>query len=144
MRNVRIDNEAGAQETLFQWAGYQTGKYPELKLLHHIPNGGKRDKLTATNLKRQGVKAGVPDICLPVARGGYFGLYIELKVGSNKPTKLQNEWLCNLNKQGYLAVVCYGWREAAEMIETYLKLATIKRTDNKLDTATTEILKPLA
>lgn len=144
MRNVRIDNEAGAQETLFQWTEYQASKYPELKLLYHIPNGGKRDKLTAINLKRQGVKTGVPDICLPVARGGYFGLYIELKVGSNKPTKLQNEWLCNLNKQGYLAVVCYGWREAAEMIETYLRLATIKRTDNKPDTATTEILKPLA
>jgi hypothetical protein len=120
MRNVRIDNEAGAQETLFQWAEYQASKYPELKLLYHIPNGGKRDKVTAINLKRQGVKAGVPDICLPVARGGYFGLYIELKVGSNKPTKLQNEWLCNLNKQGYLATVCYGWQQAAEILVAYL------------------------
>nr|DAZ76371.1 MAG TPA: Nuclease [Caudoviricetes sp.] len=121
MRNVRIDNEAGAQETLFQWAEYQASKYPELKLLYHIPNGGKRDKVTAINLKRQGVKAGVPDICLPVARGGYFGLYIELKVGSNKPTKLQNEWLCNLNKQGYLATVCYGWQQAAEILVAYLE-----------------------
>lgn len=121
MRNVRIDNEAGAQETLFQWAEYQASKYPELKLLYHIPNGGKRDKVTAINLKRQGVKAGVPDICLPVARGGYFGLYIELKVGSNKPTKLQNEWLCNLNKQGYLATVCYSWQQAAEILMAYLE-----------------------
>ena len=121
MRNVRIDNEAEAQETLFQWAEYQASKYPELKLLYHIPNGGKRDKVTAINLKRQGVKAGVPDICLPVARGGYFGLYIELKVGSNKPTKLQNEWLCNLNKQGYLATVCYGWQQAAEILVAYLE-----------------------
>ena len=121
MRNVRIDNEAGAQETLFQWAEYQASKYPELKLLYHIPNGGKRDKVTAINLKRQGVKAGVPDICLPVAGGGYFGLYIELKVGSNKPTKLQNEWLCNLNKQGYLATACYGWQQAAEILVAYLE-----------------------
>mgnify|MGYP004433785991 CR=1 FL=1 len=43
----------------------------------------QRDARTAANLKRQGVKAGVPDLHLPVARGGYNGLYIELKVGSN-------------------------------------------------------------
>lgn len=57
MRNVRIDNEAGAQETLFNWAQYQYARYPELELLYHIPNGGKRDARTAANLKRQGVKA---------------------------------------------------------------------------------------
>lgn len=126
MRNVRIDNEAGAQETLFQWVGYQQRKYPELKLLYHIPNGGKRDMRTATNLKRQGVKAGVPDLHLPVARGGYHGLYIELKVGSNKATNYQKEWLAELTKQGYLAVVCYGWQQAAEQLVNYLELDTAK------------------
>lgn len=140
MRNVRIDNEAGAQETLFQWAEYQTNKYPELRLLYHIPNGGKRDKVTAINLKRQGVKAGVPDLFLPVARGGFFGLYIELKVGSNKPTKLQNEWLCNLNKQGYLAVVCYGWQQAAEILVAYLECTTMKL----IKQADKQVLQPLA
>lgn len=39
MRNVRIDNEAGAQETLFNWTQYQYARYPELELLYHIPNG---------------------------------------------------------------------------------------------------------
>lgn len=127
MRNVRIDNEAGAQETLFQWVGYQQRKYPELKLLYHIPNGGKRDVRTAVNLKRQGVKAGIPDLHLPVARGGYHGLYIELKVGSNKATNYQKEWLAELTKQGYLAVVCYGWQQAAEQLVNYLELDTVKR-----------------
>lgn len=126
MRNVRIDNEVGAQETLFQWVGYQQRKYPELKLLYHIPNGGKRDVRTAVSLKRQGVKAGVPDLHLPVARGGYHGLYIELKVGSNKATNYQKEWLAELTKQGYLAVVCYGWQEAAEQLVNYLELDIAK------------------
>lgn len=134
MRNVRIDNEAGAQETLFNWTQYQYARYPELELLYHIPNGGKRDARTAANLKRQGVKAGVPDLHLPVARGGYHGLYIELKVGSNKPTQLQKKWLSSLNEQGYLAVVCYGWQEAAEQLINYLELETaagsIKNIDN--------------
>ncbi len=52
-----------------------------------MPNGGKRDKATAAVLKRQGVKAGVPDIMLPAARAGYHGLYIELKAGENTTTK---------------------------------------------------------
>lgn len=113
-RNVRIDKEGGAQEMLFRWITYQLDEYPELALLYHIPNGGKRDAKTATILKRQGVKAGVPDLHLPVARGGYHGLYIELKVGDNTTTKKQKDWIRELNKQGYLAVVCYGWDEAAK------------------------------
>lgn len=129
MRNVRIDTEAGTQEALFQWAQYQLGRYPELKLLYHIPNGGKRDARTATALKRQGVKAGVPDLHLPVARGGYHGLYIELKVGNNKATALQKDWIKELTKQGYLAVVCYGWQEAAEQLVNYLELDTARYAD---------------
>lgn len=82
--------------------------------------GRKRDKRTAVALKRQGVKAGVPDICLPVARNGYHGLYIELKAGKNKATKNQEKWQVFLNDQGYYAVICYGWREAAKVIEEYL------------------------
>ena len=55
--------------------------------VYHIPNGGTRNKIEAANLKRQGVKSGVPDLCFPLARGKYHGLYIEMKVDSNKTTK---------------------------------------------------------
>ena len=82
------------------------------------------DAKTATILKRQGVKAGVPDLHLPVARGGYHGLYIELKVGDNTTTKKQKDWIRELNKQGYLAVVCYGWDEAAKQLLDYLETGT--------------------
>lgn len=74
MRNFRLDDESGHQEALFEWAAYHMDCMPELEYMHHIPNGGKRDKRTAVALKRQGVKAGVPDICLPVARNGYHGV----------------------------------------------------------------------
>lgn len=122
MRNVRIDNEAGAQEALFSWIAYQLGKYPELELAYHIPNGGKRNAREAANLKRQGVKAGVPDIHLPVARGRYHGLYIELKVGRNTQTEKQKEWQRKLTEQGYLSIVCYGWQDAAEHMVSYLEM----------------------
>lgn len=89
MRNFRLDDESGHQEALFSWAAYRTGLMPELQYMYHVPNGGKRDAATAVALKRQGVKAGVPDIMLPAARAGYHGLYIELKAGKNTTTKKQ-------------------------------------------------------
>lgn len=120
MRNFRLDSESGHQEALFSWAEYQYGRMPELEYMHHIPNGGKRDAATATALKRQGVKAGVPDIHLPAPRGNYHGLYIELKAGKNTTTENQKRWLKYLWGQGYYTAVCYGWQVAAELIEKYL------------------------
>lgn len=113
-------SEAQEQIFLFQWANLARCKYPELELMHHIPNGGKRNAREAVSLKRQGVKAGVPDICLPVPRGKYHGLYIELKVGNNKTSSHQNKWINKLREQNYYVEVCYGWRAAQEVIENYL------------------------
>lgn len=120
MRNFKLEDESGHQEALFSWAGYQAGRMTELEYMHHVPNGGKRDAATATALKRQGVRAGVPDICLPAPKGKYHGLYIELKAGKNTTTKNQKRWLGYLQQQGYFTAVCYGWQAAAGLIETYL------------------------
>ena len=112
--------EASEQIKLFNWAEFAKGRYPCLELLHHIPNGGSRDKREAHNLKLQGVKSGVPDICLPVPSGKYHGLYIEMKYGENKPTENQTRWLTLLCKNGYCTAVCYNWEEARKVIENYL------------------------
>ena len=71
--------ESEEQEALFEWAAIEAGAKRELELLYHIPNEGKRSGRAGAALLRQGLKRGVPDICLPVARGGYHALYIELK-----------------------------------------------------------------
>lgn len=119
---VRVEPyESEEQEALFQWAEAMSGKYPCLKLMYHVPNGGHRSAAVAGKLKAEGVKAGVPDICLPSARGGYHGLYIELKAGKNTATKEQKEWLSALSEEGYKAVVCRGWVKAAEEIKKYLE-----------------------
>lgn len=116
-------NEAKEQETLMQWAALQSKHYPMLELLFHIPNGGSRNVVEAVNLKKQGVKAGVPDLCLPVARGGFHGLYIELKANKNQASEKQKYWLEQLNKQGYKAIVCWGFEQAVEAITKYLEEA---------------------
>lgn len=118
------------QINLFRWATLQESKYPELILLHHIPNGGKRSITTAKRLKMEGVKSGVPDICLPVSRGGYNGMYIELKAGKNKTSENQDFWLTELSKQGYYCNVCWGWEEASKKILNYLKGA--ERRENNI------------
>ena len=110
------------QAALFEWAALMERKYPELRLLHSIPNGGYRPPKTAAILKATGVKAGVPDICLPVARGGYHGLYIELKrLNGGYLSSAQAIWLNNLAKQGYRAVCCKGFEAARDELLTYLK-----------------------
>lgn len=113
-------NEDNEQMILFRWAAMQSGKFPELELLYHIPNGGKRNKAEAARFKSMGVKSGVPDLHLPVAMGGYHSLYIELKAANGKVSANQSEWLAALNQQGNKAVVCYGWEQAAQVIKDYL------------------------
>ena len=112
--------ESLEQQALFRWAAFSEGKYPSLRLMYHIPNEGVRTKANGARLKAEGMKAGVPDICLPCARGGYHGLYIELKAGKNKPTKNQEQWISDLNAEGYCACVCWGWEAAQKVIEMYL------------------------
>ena len=118
----RTQHEAAEQEALFEWAEWVTGKIPDIDLLYHIPNGGSRHPKEAANLKRQGVKAGVPDLCLPAPRGELHGLYIEMKAGKNKPTDLQEKWIERLRGNGYQVEVCYSWQEASRVIMRYLKL----------------------
>ena len=124
MRNSRlpVPTEAQEQITLINWAELQSGKYPELKLLYHVPNGSSRSKAEAGRLRAEGVKAGVPDLCLPVPRGKYLGLYCELKrQRGGRASDNQVEWLDALSKQGYQVALCRGWEAAAETILKYLQ-----------------------
>ena len=114
--------ESAEQEQLFRWAETQAAAYPELERMYHIPNGGKRNKVVAAKLKRQGVKRGVPDIHLPAPRYGYHGLYIELKRQSEGEVSAdQADWIEYLAREGYVAAVCHGWYEAAQLIMRYLR-----------------------
>ncbi len=118
-----VPSESVEQICLFRWAGYSERMYPELKLMYHIPNGGKRNITTAKRLKAEGVKAGVPDIHLPVSRGKYHSLYIEMKkIKGNTTSENQDFWIEALEEQGNRAVVCHGWEEASRTIIAYLEL----------------------
>lgn len=113
--------ESAEQQNLLRWSLWAEAKYPELCLLYHVPNEGKRSRAVGGRLKAEGLKPGVPDLCLPVARGGFHGLYIELKAQGGKVTANQEKWIAELTVQGYLAKVCVGFESAQRLIESYLK-----------------------
>lgn len=119
-------HEEAHQIALFEWVERVRARYPLLKLLHHIPNGGLRHKAVAGRLKAMGAKAGVPDLCLPVPRHGHYGLYIELKRPASSgsragtTTSQQRSWIDELREQGYAVKVAFGWEEAAAILEGYL------------------------
>lgn len=82
-------SEDTEQILFMMWCRRHEDQYPQLKWIHHIPNGGRRDKKEAATLKQMGVKAGVADIYFPYPSGQYIGMYMEMKFGTNVPSKEQ-------------------------------------------------------
>ena len=95
-------------------------KYPELALLYHTANERKCSVYQGVHFKRMGVKSGIPDLHLPVARKGYHSLYIELKSKNGRLSDSQKWWLDKLSEQGHLCMVCRGPKEAFEQLVRYL------------------------
>lgn len=129
--------EAAHQTALFCWCAMNMARFPELEWMHHIPNGGGRGStkkhamIVGGQLKAQGVKKGVSDICLPVKRGQWSGLYIEMKKPTERPqregskggvSEEQIAFGAFVQGQGFGFVVCYSWDEAAKIIEQYLEV----------------------
>lgn len=116
-------SEEAEQMAVIAWADAHAARWPELAFLLHIPNGGARNAVTGARLKAQGVRRGVPDLGLFVPRGGYHGLFIELKRAgpSSRLSPEQKNWVQWLRGQGYCAEVCYGADEAIAALEAYLE-----------------------
>jgi len=117
----KAGTEHGHQMALFQWARQSEDDYPELKWMYAIPNGGLRTPAQAAALKAEGVKAGVSDICLPVSRHSYHGLYIEMKKPGGKESAPQIEFGEFLRSQGYLYQCCDHWELARDVIINYMQ-----------------------
>lgn len=116
-------SEDTEQINVVQWAEWNVKRYPELKWLHHVPNGGSRNKQEAVKLKQMGVKTGVSDLCLPYPKGIYCGLYIEMKYGNGTRQPTQKEFLSDMAAAGHFVVTCYSAEEAVKVIEEYCKLS---------------------
>ena len=123
MRSLK-KTEHSEQVALFEWAKANESRHLQLGLMFAIPNGGKSAVIRGLRMVKEGLKKGVPDICLSVPRNGKHGLFIELKVGKNKPSKNQLWWIHSLRAEGYAVGVCWGFDEARDAIIKYLGIET--------------------
>jgi len=114
------DAEHTLQVGLVQWFKLQYREYAGL--LFSIPNGGMRNVVVAAKMKAEGQLAGVADLQLCVARRGYHGLFIEVKVNKSysKQSQSQRIFQENVEKQGYLYVVVKTIDDFRNIITNYL------------------------
>lgn len=119
---AKSGTEHGEQAALFCWAALQVKSKPGIDWMYAIPNGGERNRIVAGQMKAEGVKSGIHDVCLPVARGGYFGLYIEMKrADRGEMSDKQLDFQRHLVLYGYASVLAHGWVQAVNAIETYYR-----------------------
>jgi len=82
-----------------------------------IPNGGKRNVITATKLKKEGVKAGVPDLCI-IHEGMAFFLEVKKPAtpgkGKGRLSPAQKEMIPRLEEAGAEVKIVYS---VADVIE---------------------------
>lgn len=121
VRKVRRQPELEEQAALIEWAdktvidGIRIGDY-----LIHIPNEGKRGPKAAKDAKRLGLRAGVPDLFLALPRGGYAGLWIEMKSKQGTVTFQQIKWLTRFADVAYKTSICKSLTDAKGVIERYI------------------------
>lgn len=117
-------HESKHQQAVIKWTQQPAvrSQWPELALLYHIKNEDKESAKQVAIDKAMGVKKGVPDFCLPVPRGKYHGLYIEMKNETGHTNRSQEWWGEHLTAQGYCWRVCHGWEAAVDVLTTYLQL----------------------
>jgi hypothetical protein len=124
-------SESAEQQAVIAWADLLAlRQMPALRLLYAVPNGGYRSKRTAGRLKAEGLRAGVPDLVLPVARGPFHGFYGELKTLAGVTSPSQEAWLAALHAEGHYTVVALGAAGMRAALEFYLLIDHFDAVDS--------------
>lgn len=110
-------SEHQIQAALFKWLA---AVHPKV-VAYAIPNAARRSMAQAAYLKAEGLRAGMPDVVIATARGGYHGMYLELKTQKGKLSESQTEMLTRLANEGYASAVAYGLDDAIFLITKYVE-----------------------
>ena len=119
-------SEHDEQVAVVSWFKLQ---YPQHHLIANangawIAGEGKRKYALINKYKKEGMTPGVSDLFLCVARGGYHGLWIEMKDKGKTFASVsieQRSWMLHMNLAGYLAKWAAGFEEAKVILEDYLR-----------------------
>ncbi len=127
-----IPKERDEQIKLHQYVNFLKQKNKNLILSWATPNGGSRNKIEARNMRAEGVQRGIPDYTIVFEN---LTLYIEMKRAKKSlshVSKEQKEVLGKLNETKHnIAIVCYGFDEAKEAVDKYLKIDLLMSRQNK-------------
>lgn len=118
--------ESCEQQAFFAWIRRWERCYPELYLVHHVANGGWRHPTTAKRLWAEGVRAGIPDVAVPIARAGWHGLFLEFKSARGRLTTEQQRVIEMLRANNYRVEVVRSACEAASVLADYLGVADLR------------------
>jgi len=114
-------SEHSHQSALFAWAALSRQTYPELSIMFSVKNEEKSGSaIVGSRFRAAGVKKGVSDVVLPVARKGCHGLFIEMKKPGGKASKEQLEFGVKVQAEGYGFCVCDSWEKARDVLIEYL------------------------
>lgn len=122
------DYEGQEQTKVFNWLDGEEQRRSEYaglnSVTYHVPNGGQRNGAVAAKLKAQGTKAGIVDIFCDLARGGFYGLRIEMKATAPNNSNLsarQFERMKIMEREGYCVLLCVGYEQTVNALKAYYR-----------------------
>ena len=117
------NEESKIQQACIKWFDLQYPQYSQI--LFSVPNGGKRNVVTASIMKKEGVRRGVLDIffakCILKENAFKIGLFIEIKTKDGKLSKEQKEFIKKVEAEGFKCEICRSLDEFMKVINEYLK-----------------------
>lgn len=116
-RRGKGPSEHQIQKAVFQWL---RAAHPKV-IAYAIPNAARRSAAQAAYLKAEGLRAGMPDIVIAMPRGGFHGMYLELKTQTGRVSDSQRDTLEALAEMQYACAIARSVDEAIEFISTYLE-----------------------
>lgn len=119
-KTVKTPKESDEQTVLFK---YLWGA-KRLSLAYSTQNGvkigGARKFGIITQMKKTGLKKGIPDVCIPYARGGFHALYIEMKRQKGGIISDDQQQIAEcLRAEGNKVVFCKGFDDAKKAVDDY-------------------------
>lgn len=116
--------ETDIQQDLIKLLGQIPFKGLKVKdFVYAVPNGGYRSKRTASVLKAEGVKSGIPDLHCFVAMDPYHSLYIEMKTQTGDLSESQKAVIPMLRGEGHKVVICRSVEQAVNEVLKYLGIS---------------------
>lgn len=111
--------EWGIQKAIIEWWDWQHHADKDLLVCHQngsVNYGGFKGKI----MQDMGVRPGIPDLQLLMARGQWIGLFVEVKSDDGTLSKVQKIYHGRLIEQGYCVRTCKSLDECIEIIKNYL------------------------